>query len=276
MFDLVCIDLGFGHPLCPTGKVHRNTIQSVFSLPENFSGGISPNRACIDHLPYLAQPAGFQDVSIHQTGNEDPKKDENVKFMPDGKPPSKTLGIVPTILKWTNTLTGQDRKGGGGQEGEAQRAAKLFNQALNNPFDMYNLEMEIIGDPYYIAQSGTGNYTSEQATPNLNTDGSVNYESGEVDIIVNFRTPIDINQGTGLYNFGGTSKSAPVTQFSGLYCVQTIKSKFADGKFTQVLTGFRRPTQEYEEEPTADDLPATTRTVTSTANSDSDTEESGT
>jgi hypothetical protein len=215
-------------------------------------------------------------VTGNQTGNQDPKTDENVKFMPDGKPPSKSLGVVPTILKWTNTLTGQDRKGGGGQEGEAQRAAKLFNQALNNPFDMYNLEMEIIGDPYYIAQSGTGNYTSEQATPNLNTDGSVNYESGEVDIIVNFRTPIDINQGTGLYNFGGVSKSAPVTQFSGLYCVQTIKSKFSDGKFTQVLTGFRRPTQEYEEEPTSDDLPATTRTVTSAPNTDSDTEESGT
>ena len=127
-----------------------------------------------------------------------------------------------------------------------------------------------------LRHSGTGNYTSEQATANLNTDGSVNYESGEVDIIVNFRTPIDINQSTGMYNFGGTSKSAPVTQFSGLYCVQTIKSRFSDGKFEQTLTGFRRPTQEYEEEPTADDLPATTRTVTSSPNTDSDTEESGT
>jgi hypothetical protein len=200
-------------------------------------------------------------VTANQTGAQEPDKTTNVKFMPDGKPPSQTPGIVPTILKWTNTLTGQDRGGGGGQEGEAQRAAKLFNQAINNPFDMYNLDMTIIGDPYYITQSGTGNYTSEQATTNLNTDGSINYESGEVDILVKFRTPIDINQGTGLYNFGGTSKTAPVTQFSGLYCVQTITSTFVDGKFTQVLTGFRRPTQEYEEEPTAADLPSTTRTV---------------
>jgi hypothetical protein len=212
-------------------------------------------------------------VTANQTGAQEPDKKENIKYMPAGKPISQTPGIVPTILKWTNTLTGNDRRGGGGQEGEAQRAAKLFNQALNNPFDMYNLEMEIIGDPYYIAQSGTGNYTSEQATHNLNTDGSVNYESGEVDISVNFRTPIDINQGTGLYNFGGTSKTALVTQFSGLYCVQTIKSTFANGKFTQVLTGFRRPTQEYEEEPTPNDLPSTTRTVTEAPNTDSDSEE---
>lgn len=200
-------------------------------------------------------------VTANQTGAQEPDKPTNVKFMPDGKPASKEAGITPTILKWTNTLTGQDRGGGGGQEGEAQRAAKLFNQAISNPFDMYNLDMTIIGDPYYITQSGTGNYTSEQATSNLNTDGSINYESGEVDILVKFRTPIDINQGTGLYNFGGTSKTAPVTQFSGLYCVQTITSTFVDGKFTQVLSGFRRPTQEFEEEPTAADLPSTTRTV---------------
>jgi hypothetical protein len=200
-------------------------------------------------------------VTANQTGAQEPDKTTNVKFMPDGKPISKEVGITPTILKWVNTLTGQDRGGGGGQEGEAQRAAKLFNQAINNPFDMYNLDMTIIGDPYYIAQSGTGNFTSEQATSNLNTDGSVNYESGEVDILVKFRTPIDINQSTGLYNFGGTSKTAPVTQFSGLYCVQTITSTFVDGKFTQTLTGFRRPTQEFEEEPTTADLPSTTRTV---------------
>jgi len=200
-------------------------------------------------------------VTANQTGAQEPDKTANIKFMPDGKPISKEGGITPTILKWVNTLTGQDRGGGGGQEGEAQRAAKLFNQAINNPFDMYNLDMTIIGDPYYIAQSGTGNFTSEQATSNLNTDGSVNYESGEVDILVKFRTPIDINQSTGLYNFGGTSKTAPVTQFSGLYCVQTITSIFVDGKFTQTLTGFRRPTQEFEEEPTAADLPSTTRTV---------------
>jgi len=200
-------------------------------------------------------------VTANQTGAQEPDKNSNVKFMPDGKPISTQEGITPTILKWTNTLTGQDRGGGGGQEGEAQRAAKLFQQAINNPFDMYNLDMTIIGDPYYITQSGTGNYTSEQATSNLNTDGTINYESGEVDILVKFRTPIDINQGTGLYNFGGTSKTAPVTQFSGLYCVQTITSTFMDGKFTQVLSGFRRPTQEFEEEPTAADLPSTTRTV---------------
>lgn len=104
--------------------------------------------------------------------------------------------------------------------------------------------MEIWGDPYYIAQSGTGNYTSKpSAFQNLNKDGTMNHQNGEVHISVNFRTPIDINDGTGLYNFAG-SKSAPVVQWSGLYRVRQVMSSFNSGKFSQTLVGSRVNQQE--------------------------------
>jgi hypothetical protein len=110
---------------------------------------------------------------------------------------------------------------------------------------MTNLEIEIIGDPYWIAQSGMGNYTAQPTQfYNLNTDGSVSYQNGEVDCVVNFRTPIDINQTTGLYDFGGKSSTAPIMQFSGLYQVTQVYSTFANGQFKQTLTGLRRPLQE--------------------------------
>ena len=86
----------------------------------------------------------------------------------------------------------------------------------------------------------------------LNEDGSVNYQTGEVDILVNFRTPVDLNQATGLYNFGGASKSAPVLQFSGLYYVNTIVSNFKQGKFTQNMELNRvmdKPTEAYGVKP---------------------------
>jgi hypothetical protein len=187
-------------------------------------------------------------VTENQTGGaEKPTKqqDEDLKTVADGQQPSKRLGVTPTILRWVSTLTGQDRKGGGGQEGQAQRAAKLFQQALQNPVDMYNLDMTILGDPYYIAHSGTGNFTSASTQyGNLNADGSINYENGEVDIVVNFRTPVDLNQSTGMYDFGKSAKSAPVLQWSGIYSVTNLISKFSEGKFEQTLTGFRRPYQE--------------------------------
>jgi GH15 family glucan-1,4-alpha-glucosidase len=124
---------------------------------------------------------------------------------------------------------------------------------------MMDLDMEIIGDPYYIVQSGQGNYTASSTQyTNLTDDGSMNYQNGEVDIIINFRTPIDINQSSGLYNFGG-STSALVTQWSGLYAVTDIISTFRDGQFKQTLKGQRRPLQELLEEAGVADTYGTTQ-----------------
>jgi len=181
-----------------------------------------------------------------QGGSQDAKK-EVVNPLPDGQLP--TPGTTSTVVKFIKTLTGTDKGGGGSADSQATRAARLFHDAVTNTQQaMMDLEMEIIGDPYYIVQSGQGNYTASSTQyTNLTDDGSMNYQNGEVDIIVNFRTPIDINQTSGLYNFKG-SASSPVTQWSGLYAVTDIISTFRDGQFKQTLKGMRRPLQELQEE----------------------------
>ena len=178
-----------------------------------------------------------------------------LKPLIDGNLPSVDLGVTPTQVKFTGTNTTTDKNGGGGIETEATRAARVFHDAITNSLDMVMLDMEILGDPFWIAQSGQGNYTSKPTQyKDLNADGTVNYQNGEVDILVNFRTPIDINQGTGLYDFGGKSKSAPVIQFSGLYMVQTVTHVFNQGRFVQTLKGSRRPQQENKTEGTLSQL----------------------
>jgi hypothetical protein len=181
-----------------------------------------------------------------QGGSRDAEK-ETVNPLPDGQLP--TPGTTSTVVKFIKTLTGTDKGGGGSADSQATRAARLFHDAVTNTQQsMMDLEMEIIGDPYYIVQSGQGNYTASSTQyANLNDDGSMNYQNGEVDIIVNFRTPIDINQTSGLYNFKG-SASSPVTQWSGLYSVTDVVSTFRDGQFKQTLKGMRRPLQELQEE----------------------------
>jgi hypothetical protein len=176
-----------------------------------------------------------------------------------GNPPEQ--GAWPTMVKFVKTLTGTDKKGGGGVETQTTRGARLFYDALTSGVDMIELTMDIIGDPYYIAQSGMGNYTSQALSHNLNSDGTVNYQNGEVDIRVNFRTPLDINQTTGLYNFGGTSASAPIIKYSGLYQLFTVKSKFNDGIFTQTLDGIRRSGQELTKEATPEQTFSTAKAV---------------
>lgn len=197
--------------------------------------------------------------SVKETseGGAKDKTKEVVNPLPPGQLPQP--GSTPTIVKFIKTLTGTDRGGGGSADSQSVRAARLFHDAVTNTQQaMMDLDMEIIGDPYFIAQSGVGNYTASATQyTNLNDDGSVNYQNGEVDIMVNFRTPIDINQGTGLYTFaGGTTR---LDQWSGLYAVQNVTSTFKLGQFKQVLKGMRRPLQELKEESSPTDTYGTTR-----------------
>lgn len=154
------------------------------------------------------------------------------------------------------TSNSQDGVGGGGQEGAIQRLGKSFHEAITNPFDMVMLDLEILGDPYWFVTSGMGNYIAEPVpgVKDLNKDGSVNWQTSQVHCVVNFRTPIDINQVTGMYNFGGPNhmdmtkdpKAGPAIGFSGAYCVNIVSNNFRDGSFRQTLKGFRVNGQEYK------------------------------
>jgi len=176
---------------------------------------------------------GPEDVTVPEPGTS------------PGVTPPTIPGISPDIKEFTNYSFPSDLKGGGGNSTMASRAAMQFNQILNDSTDMVNMDLEIIGDPYYIAHSGTGTYNAKPTQfKNLNLDGSVNHQSGEVDIKVHFRSPLDLNQSTGLYNFATVSKDAPVLQFNGFYQVIYATHRFRSGVFTQVLRLRRRKNQD--------------------------------
>ena len=191
-------------------------------------------------------------VTKAQTGDREQKRNNSIDPLGTGNPPDSRLGVIPTIVKFIKTLTGTDKRGGGGPDNSSTRAARLFHDALtNNQSSMMSLNMKIMGDPYYIANSGIGNYTANESQfPNLHTDGSINYQNGEVHIKINFRTPIDLNQTTGLYAFSSISNSAPVIGWSGIYQLVNLESRFEKGQFTQILKGNRIPSQESQYEAT--------------------------
>jgi hypothetical protein len=135
------------------------------------------------------------------------------------------------------------RFGGGGNESVATRVARTFHDSIvNSKVDLVTINFQIMGDPYYLADSGMGNYNSRPGTLNVTEDGQMDYQRSEVDIIINFRTPIDYNDDTGLMDF--PEDTIPVEPFSGLYKVIQVQSKFSGGKFTQELECIRRINQE--------------------------------
>lgn len=177
-----------------------------------------------------------------QTGGAAEPQGPNKQANPEGSP-APPVG-TPNQVQYSGVGTSTAKNGGTGVDDAATIAARQFHDLATTGADMINLNLTILGDPYYIVDSGVGNYTAGATEfQNLNADGAMDYQTGEVYITVNFRTPIDINTKTGFYNFGD---SRPVQQFSGLYKVMSVESIFNRAKFTQTLQLVRMTGQDNE------------------------------
>jgi hypothetical protein len=142
---------------------------------------------------------------------------------------------TPSVGQTSSVATGK-----AGNDTDESAQIRNFRDLLTNRSDMVEIKMNILGDPYYLPSSGFGNQIKKPTGDNIMVDGSMNYQSGEVDIVVNFRTPTDFNHETGLYNFNSTAR---VDQFSGLFEIFEVESKINQNKFTQTITARQRRTQ---------------------------------
>lgn len=123
------------------------------------------------------------------------------------------------------------------------RNARQFHDAiLNGQGDMVQLTMTILGDPYFLSDTGMGNYTADLGpTTTVTADGTMDFQRTEIDIAVNFRTPLDYGA-DGFIEM--LEDSIPVSPFSGLYKVVSVRNTFQQGEFKQELELVRRHNQE--------------------------------
>ena len=144
--------------------------------------------------------------------------------------------------QFASSRTSLQGGGGAGIDNSKIRIAKMFNDNIINSFtDLVMLDLEIVGDPYFLFDSGMGNFTSTTVEFNSTANQSMEYQRSEVDVIVNFRTPIDYNEDAGNMIF--PEETIPVDSFSGLYRVTTLTNTFDKGEFRQRLKLLRRPNQ---------------------------------
>ena len=133
-------------------------------------------------------------------------------------------------------------KGGSDYKTVEQNVAENFQEAFisGSSADMVTVNLEILGDPYWLIDSGMSNYFVGAASPTaqITDDGTMNYESGNVYIYLTFRTPADINQETGLYDFSISGKESA---FGGIYRVVSCENTFNDGNWKQKLKCIRMP-----------------------------------
>ena len=133
-------------------------------------------------------------------------------------------------------------KGGSGTTTTEQHVAELFQNAFvsGSSADQIKVSIDILGDPYWMVDSGMSNYFAKSSNPQsqTNDDGTMNYESGDVFVYLSFRTPVDVNETSMLYDFSVGGKESP---FSGIYRVIMCENKFQDGHFVQKLDCLRMP-----------------------------------
>ena len=159
-----------------------------------------------------------------------------------GRPtPGQTVpeGRTRSVVRAGNFNGGSYNK----QYGEA--VAKMFHNALmNSKADLITAELEIWGDPYFIPDSGVGNWTAPRGgSKNITATGSIDHQRNEVDVVINFRTPVDYNNDGTMFFPGQT---IAVDSFSGVYQVITVNSRISGNKFTQTLELVRRRNQSTE------------------------------
>ena len=172
----------------------------------------------------------------------------------DSAEASTTVDSAPAFAD--RGVTKQTTKGGSGAQDVARRVAETLKNAILNQGtgDMTKINLDIIGDPYWISDSGMGNYLGNEydGQPYLMRDagGSVNYQGADTHIRIIFRTPVEPNLGTsgvgGLYNF---PPNEPINPYSGIYKVLYVNNKFNDGKFTQSIEATRMPNQPQDYDP---------------------------
>jgi len=124
--------------------------------------------------------------------------------------------------------------------------ARIFHQNLiNSDVDLITADLEIWGDPYFLHDSGMGNYNAEESNTSacLTADGCADYQRGHVHILVNFRTPIDYNR-DGSMAF--PEDTVAVQGFSGLYRVLQVQSSISGNQFKQTLKLIREKNQSLE------------------------------
>ena len=116
--------------------------------------------------------------------------------------------------------------------------------------DMLQCKLKIIGDPQYIKQddvfyppvmvADSDQVDSTSTDSRLIANGSLHMDTGEVYIQISVRSPVDIDETTGLMKFDPHYSE---NLFSGMYRVLQVESNFANGQFIQTVEAVRLPRQ---------------------------------
>ena len=165
--------------------------------------------------------------------------------------PNSAAPIMRENVAELPTVTGS---GDAKRDSKTQAVAGLANDIYSGSRgDMINLKIKIIGDPTFIKQDdifinpGQAQYNANvKDDPVVTKNNSIRTDTGEIHCLVEFYSPTDRDEYTGLLVYEGRWRRS---LFSGIYRILTVESTFSKGKFEQSLDMirlFNQPEYDYE------------------------------
>jgi hypothetical protein len=150
--------------------------------------------------------------------DEPQEKEDDVASGKTGSSQNLRTNTVSQHTQETSQATNSSKK--------QVEAGDLYKSIMSSSRgDMVNVKMKVAGDPDFIKQDDVF------YPPGGGSGSSIPMDQNEVFVKLRFRTPDDINQDTGLYNFATDGENT----FNGLYKVITVENNFERGMFTQNL-----------------------------------------
>lgn len=180
-----------------------------------------------------------------------------------------TSGIKPMIPVLLDSAGNRMPNASNSNDQRRVVAQDFHNAFIKSDTDFISVDLEILGDPYYLTDSGMGNYFAQAYDSAETVDGSMNYEGGSVYVHLVLKSVVDVNQQSGLYTFqtaDGVAKDsamATISPYGGIYRLNRVTSNFQDGVFKQRLDLLRMSGQsiDFPIEPKRTDPTGTTKVV---------------
>lgn len=221
----------------------------VIDFKLDFNYAFSPPRYLQDDAEYSGKGTDLASQGINKGDTVEP--DPFISANPNQ--PAKEVSEAASNNYSSEPTPMHKKQGGGIAEDPKRIVAQKFYEAVLNGLDLTKLDLEILGDPYFLADSGMGNYRETQKYLQVLSDDTMAYQYNSVYIRVNFRLALDYDENSGIMRF--IDDAGIIKSFSGLYQVNKVEHRFQGGKFTQKLSGIRPRGQSDDAEDNTGALP---------------------
>jgi len=234
-------------PLFQDSNINRNELENLYVrrkydyLYTGKNVDIRNFKLTFNSLFYQAYPQGMQKIFSDPDARTKPPPSGQAITDKDTKPIIvSTLGQSPAGAdpRFADIVKTGGNAGVRSYD-EFDKLVTSMHQAILDNLDQVSCELEILGDPYFLVTGGIGNYIPEMGDKRgITNTGEAPYFSEDIIVVIEFRSPEDIDSRTGYVKFN--SNKSP---FSGCFRVINVISKFNDGMFSQRLKLIRIPGQ---------------------------------